>query len=97
MNVQDINGYPELVLISSCNTDLFFMTAQWLQSKLKIRFYNKVNKNHIIVWNFEFAGATLSLKHDENSTLSIHPHKCTSCTVTDKAAIRKLTDDLLHA
>jgi len=97
MNVRDINGYPELVLITNCNMTLFFMTAQWLQSKLSIRFYNKVRNEQIVIWNFEFAGALLSLKHDENSTLSIQPHNCTSGTSSDKAAIKKLGETMLYA
>ena len=94
MILQLTKGYPELILMTACDTPLFYKIAEWLQEKFDISFIKKIDSSQDIVWEFLFDKSLMALKYDLLNGLFICPVALNQLTGEDRQAFNKLVEKL---
>src|SRR5205814_1601183 len=88
MTIQTRNGYPEVVLMATCDATNFYKTADRLRQVLGIAFSNKETHAQDIEWHFQFAGITILLLYNLQTGISLSPAAGSNTTPEEMAAFK---------
>ena len=94
MVLQTKNGYPEVVLASTCESSFFYTTADWLRHEIGISFCNKERQQNMICWQFLFGAGIAVLKYDPLTGISLCPAEFGNASSEEKAAFNMLIETM---
>jgi len=94
MILQNTNGYPEVLLMGTCNISVFEATAQWLKSKIEIVFNKEVCLNGTITWEFVWSGMLIALHYDPMIGINLIPVSLKNATDEERAKFEAFAEEL---